>query len=257
VINIYIHVAVIGNVNLVLQNLFFNIVRSGLYEASNKIILSINGDIGKLYIPYLINYQKCEVLHLSNDYNKYEFPTLHHLWKESKNDEFKILYLHTKGVSKAKNKYVKDWVEYLSYFNVQLWQDRLIDLRQFDCVGVNIKGSQNNSINNASQWFSKGPPLHYSGNFWWANSNYIKRLPNPYEYKTDQSEMLRYYCEMWLLQLKGKFHCAWYSGVLHHKDEPYPAFMYRKELRYKYMRFFFEKVFRVYVQIIRYCKAKK
>lgn len=84
-------------------------------------------------------------------------------------DDAKILYFHTKGVSntydnvidrnycKQKVENIKAWRECLEYYLIDKWKESLDNLKNNDCVGVtNVHG-----------W--------YWGNFWWANSNYIKR----------------------------------------------------------------------------------
>jgi len=250
-IRIYIHVAVMGPVTDVLQRQMNLIVRSGLYNQCASVSLLVNGDAGKLSLVTDDPENKIKVIQISDNTDSYEFPTLHYLWEESRQDDFAVLYLHTKGVSKPGNKSVKDWVNYLNYFMIEKWQDRMTELERNDCTGVNLRGSASNPVDKPEDWFQKGSPLHYSGNFWWARSAYVRLLPDPFLFKTIHEPILRYYCEMWLLQLKGVFHCAWYSGVLHHKSEPYPSFMYRKESLNHVLRLLAGKCFRIYIQLLR------
>ena len=70
------------------------------------------------------------------------------------------MYLHSKGVSKVKSEPILAWVKYLCYFNIKLGRDCLKVLDQFNLCGT--------------EWYGN----HYRGNFWWANSQYIRTLPS-------------------------------------------------------------------------------
>ena len=250
-VRVYINVAVMGHVNDVLQQQLELLHDSGLYLRSSAITLLVNGDASLLKINIADPANKIYISNLITDINSYEFPALHQLWVDASESDFAVLYLHTKGVSKPNQRSVKDWVNYLLYFNVEDWRNRLKELLVYDCTGVNLRGSASNPVEHPENWFIEGSPLHYSGNFWWARSVYIRQLPDPYLFQTDSEQMLRYYCEMWLLQQHGSFHCAWYSGVLHHKEEPYPPFLYRKGYLNQFLRMIIGKPFRVYIQLLR------
>lgn len=76
-----------------------------------------------------------------------------------------ILYMHTKGVTydhPVINKNVKAWVRYLDLYTIGHWRECIDALSNHDTAGG---------------LFSPTPMKHYSGNFWWANSDYIKTLP--------------------------------------------------------------------------------
>jgi hypothetical protein len=121
-----------------------------------------------------------------------------------------------------------------------------------DCVGVNIKGDSSNLQVDYNKWGYLCAPLHYSGNFWWSKSSYIRTLPDPYKWCPDNNyKERRIFCEMWLLQGNGKFHNAYQSGVKHYMSEPFPAFMYRNELLNKVIRLFISPFFRFYIRLIR------
>lgn len=83
-------------------------------------------------------------------------------------DDCYILYLHHKGSTKPNDLAVRDWTKYLTYFNVEKWKDCVAKMKEgYDCVGVD--------------WRQAGIDFlysHYSGNFWWATSKYLKTLKN-------------------------------------------------------------------------------
>ena len=50
-----------------------------------------------------------------------EFKTMKIIYNDSINDDFTILYIHSKGVTyNGSNENVNDWVDYLIYFNITL-----------------------------------------------------------------------------------------------------------------------------------------
>ena len=89
-------------------------------------------------------------------------------------DDLNVCYIHTKGVTSTirhlevsnihqyKNYYY--WRQYLNWGVLQNWKACVYALDLFDVAGINYYNT---------------PSKHYSGNFWWAKSNYIKRLPDP------------------------------------------------------------------------------
>jgi hypothetical protein len=108
------------------------------------------------------------IVNYSNDNNLFENCTLKQLYSFSKlNPDYKILYLHTKGVSHDKtHKFYKgiiSWINYMLYCLVDNYESCINILQDVDVIGCNyrIKGEN---------------PIHFSGNYWWATSNYINKL---------------------------------------------------------------------------------
>ena len=225
--NIYINIAMIGSVNQVLWDLLLRIKQSGLYDSCDKIFLVFNGD--RNLLSFKLVSEKYVIIDSNSDVSKCEFPTLDLIWNDCKNsdEEFYVLYLHTKGVSKPGFQNVVDWVNYLSYFNINKWNDRISDLELNDCSGVNFFGNPNDINEHPSTWGYGKAPQHYSGNFWWSKSSHIKKLPNPINWLPDQNYFRwRVMAEMWLCQLNdGKYYNAFSSDVDHYMT-PYPKNLY-------------------------------
>ncbi|WP_462247688.1 hypothetical protein [Ekhidna sp.] len=128
----------------------------------------------------------------------YELPTLQLLWErcESLKENTPICYVHTKGVTTPKAKNRRLWRETLNYWNLRRWKDNLSLLKEFDTSGARAFNFQVNDI----------ALPHYSGNFWWANSDYIKKLESPenyienfgVSYNPDNSDPKRFGCEFWI-----------------------------------------------------------
>lgn len=111
---------------------------------------------------------RIQVLQHSSDSQLFELPTLRLIHEYSqKNPNVKVLYLHTKGISydKSNYKYLTglDWINYMLYFLVGAshYRECLRILDTHTTAGCN---------------FSEKPHPHYSGNFWWATTEYLKTL---------------------------------------------------------------------------------
>ena len=93
-----------------------------------------------------------------------------------------ILYFHTKGVSNPW-RYTTDWRKLMMAWVIGQWRENMRQLSQgYDAIGVN--------------WISHGQQ-HFSGNFWMANPDWIRKLPFYPQYHADLSRT-RYTCEMWI-----------------------------------------------------------
>jgi hypothetical protein len=96
-------------------------------------------------------------------------------------DNFKtnqnVLYIHAKGVTQHKTEKeiaVSDWRKMMEYFLIDNWRECVLKLEEgYDCCGINHQ-IHAGYINGKTQ-----KTYIYNGNFFWANSNYIKSLDKP------------------------------------------------------------------------------
>jgi hypothetical protein len=124
--------------------------------------------------------------------------------------EAKILYFHTKGVSvpepsiRAQN--VLLWRKYLEYFNLHNWKECARLLGFYETVGTEWQKIS-----------SKDRPLpvppHYSGNFWWAQAQYIRKLDTSYLFEAVLGPpwTVRHQCEFWIGS-KNPVFCSFYNS---------------------------------------------
>lgn len=184
---VFIHVYTVNNYQEILNSLF-NANRNLFSQASVKIYHTE----GNITFPCFMNPEVFQIP------NWYEFPTLNEIYKHSKevgNNE-PVLYLHTKGVTTPENLCIKEWREYMTYFLVEKYQECLDLLKYFDTCGVDLIDE---------------PMKHYSGNFWWSNSNYLKRLPLPED--TISPLSYRHKCEFWICSGEGNHHSIHNSNI--------------------------------------------
>ena len=170
---------------------YSKVKESGLLDICNNVNVVLVGDdkVGR-YVTKINFLNKVKTICFSSD-TKGEMNTLKTIqdFCQSARDSH-VLYLHSKGASRGKNQNIESWVNYMEYFLIEKHAVCLEKLKDHDTVGV--------------EFFEK-PMKHYSGNFWWANSNYIKTLPTFEEgIKNSSISDPRWYCEFWLMNSNCK-----------------------------------------------------
>ena len=111
-----------------------------------------------------VSNDKIKFIHCSDNSGLFERPTLTLMHSYSAlNDDVKILYLHTKGISYNPNTQIytniQAWIAYMLHFLLDSKCLTLLD--EYDTLGCN---------------YYEGPYKHYSGNFWWIASKYLATL---------------------------------------------------------------------------------
>jgi hypothetical protein len=117
-----------------------------------------------------------EVINCSNNNALYENPTINLIKDFSeKNPNSYILYLHTNHINYSKEgEKINDLLNYMLYFLVEKSQLCISILNNdYETVGCNY----NKTVNEMNMNDPESYQSHYSGNFWWANSNYLRTLP--------------------------------------------------------------------------------
>ncbi len=197
---VFLHVATVGNYQDVVDELITAIQKSGLYDLLYGLFVGI---VGNRPVNNL-NLNKVKILYQNGDLSRFEFDTLKELRRFAvENPCYKILYIHTKGVS-ADKQYIEaitDWREYMTYFNVERYEDCLRNLNDYDTCGVD--------------WRTEPVP-HFSGNFWWSKSDYIRKLPKIEDITNPDANhvlSLRHNAEFWIgmnssVKPKSLFDCG-------------------------------------------------
>ena len=157
----FIHIATLGDWEFVINEQLKKISDTGLKNITENISISI---IGNNCNKFNLDDDKIKVCYKSFNIEEYEFPILKLLKDTCENNDCIVWYIHTKGVSKGKDKksQVDDWRLYMEYFIIENYKICIESLNDYDICGVNWR---------------KKPQPHYSGNFWWARSKYILTLP--------------------------------------------------------------------------------
>jgi hypothetical protein len=167
--DIFFHVYLKSGYSRILIDKFKKFKNSGLYASTNKIYLTLFGDVetSSEFLNDLKDmYPKIEFSVITNASFNNEPDTLNLMIKKANEYDTNtpMLYLHTKGLSHTHpdtKRNVEAWVRYLDLYVIKEWER---------CV----KALENND---AAGGFYVEEPKHFQGNFWWANSDYLKNLP--------------------------------------------------------------------------------
>ena len=202
--HIFYHVFPIFNWCDLVQDQLSQIFISGLYddiETFNIVLLSSD----KRNFEWLKNvtskFEKITVFFEEND-DLAERPTLSRMndfAKTRPQDEI-ILYMHTKGISwfldedyslsgSPRRKQVA-WRKYMEHFNIHLWRnaEMVLSSGYWDTYGVNLITTDH----------FYGNQIHYSGNFWWATTDYLSSLNKEYFLEDLGRKDDRVYAEFWI-----------------------------------------------------------
>jgi autotransporter strand-loop-strand O-heptosyltransferase len=172
---IFWHTYLVGEYKLILQEQISKLILSGLYDEVDCIytgIISNNNDDTNWFLNLLKSYKKFSpIVHEKNGYEQSTLRCLHEY--AEKNDSY-ILYFHSKSVSNPgyPNTLVR-WL--LEYHTIYKWKECLSLLDEgYDAIGIDLR--MNSPL---------GDYTHFSGNFWWSKSSYIKTLDKKYIYDTE------------------------------------------------------------------------
>ena len=139
--------------------------RGKLFMFENVVITNIGTPLDEQ--KYAM-YPNVIIINFSEDLSLFENATMKQVIYFSKmNPDYNVMYLHTKGVSYSMDHPfypgIMSWIHYMLYCLVDHASNCTTLLQVHDTIGCNIKEHDEN-------------PLHYSGNFWWARSSYLRKL---------------------------------------------------------------------------------
>jgi hypothetical protein len=203
---IFIHTATIERYTNRLKKYLNQIKLSNLYNNVEKIFICYVGkDFNFNYTELDID-NKIQVINTSSNLNDFELPTQQYIYNFSKeHKDYKILYLHTKGIHGNINDCIEDWVSYMVYFCINKWKECVMLLEKYFTVGVDLRDY---------------PTLCYCGNFWWSTTEYISLLPEPNDFSNiskypNPLNSQRHNQEFWIcyLKKKEKYYCLWESNI--------------------------------------------
>jgi hypothetical protein len=196
-IAIFYHVGQIGAWAPIYQSQVHRLYASGLIQESNYIHFGVNGDQELFSVPEKTIVQRNKNIGEETD-------TLISL-KDFAHDnpDYKILYFHTKGVSRNTLQ-TNAWRLFMEYFVIDKWKQCVEYLNEYDCCGTDYRKAGNIVLSRRrSVWAprprvrpSDGPVKYpgkdtsfFTGNFWWANASYINLLDEKYlhsDYRLDR-----------------------------------------------------------------------
>jgi len=172
------------------------LIDSGLVKACNLVYVGVNGnDIPK-------SFGKFRFIKNPEPWTE-ETPTLTAL-KDfcAQNSDYSVLYIHTKGISQPMQS-THDWRKIMEYFCIEKWRDAVQKLQEYDAVGC---------LYMDQCYYGFFP--HFSGNFWWANSDYINKLDHSF-----LNDGIRQNREFWIGTGNGSLYSFYTTGLNHYEHE--------------------------------------
>lgn len=219
------HIYAVNNYEEIVENQINKMCESGLYGEADKIFYGVVCDSN-----YYINDEKFEKLYCTLDEEESEVATINCMRKyfDKIGENHKVFYVHTKGVTRPYWDHYTDWRDFMEYFVIEQYKLCIDALEYADVAGVNW--------HYGAGWRGAAPVAqpHFNGNFWWANSTYLKKLPELTEETSFYQEFkgirmpTRWDAEFWLGRAKPKVVELWNSNV-HHGTMRYPKIKYRNK----------------------------
>jgi hypothetical protein len=181
----------------VLSEILASLFESRLYEKSLSIELAVLGGLEEQRVVerMIAPFDRFRITYRSEDLRECEYPALELLQEACRDFAGCVYYLHTKGVSHARtDPHQRYWRALMLHHVVDRHEECLSALENHACVGTGFKGD------------------HYSGNFWWAKAEHIRKLPDlaslrkaPRRVAWDPANDFRYQCEYWIGMSGGTF----------------------------------------------------
>jgi len=210
---IFYHIGQIGIGAFVYINQVHRLYTSGLIKKASHIHFGVNGTQELFNVP-----DKAKVIYNQN--HKEETETLMSLRDFCKeNPDYKVLYFHTKGVSKESMN-GESWRLMMEYFMIDRWKECVEYLNDYDAVGSNLKILGPTTWSDGRQSWEKAGTKHFVGNFWWVNASYVNTLSDEFlesDFRLDR--------EFWIGTGNGKMKSL-YQPEDH---EPYTYFYMEKD----------------------------
>lgn len=200
----FIHVGVMNDWERILNEEIEALQSSELMMHTEEIYVGVSGE--KIKVPHGM---KLGVWNPRIEEGENE--TMKFIHQKSKILNGNFWYIHTKGarwkIETREKKNADSWRKYMEYFIIHKWRDCIKALKNHDACGV--------------EWTPSDalPKKIFSGNFWWANSNYIRSITKPLIDEIPY-DGVRYKAEFFITQGNPKiknFHQLSLDGNLYEK----------------------------------------
>jgi len=175
------HIALFPGWQTIVNEQIDRLTTSGLLKITDHILVGIVGT-EKINILMLKNkLDNKAVIIMDDDFHKYEFITLEALQNAALSEgDFLAWYIHTKGVSNGSE----------GARNHRYQMESVVIDKHLECIEM-LKTHDVCARDWTENGFGAYHP-HSPGNFWWAKSSYLRKLPRVH----NQSD--RYEAEFWI-----------------------------------------------------------
>tara|TARA_A100001015_G_scaffold315263_1_gene426677 strand:- start:2556 stop:3299 length:744 start_codon:yes stop_codon:yes gene_type:complete len=158
------HVCFLDHWDIIVHDLFEMLEEFDVYTRVYEIRICSVGNKTNLSHNIWNRHSKIRLYAHDENIHLYEKFTLDILRNDAllASENFNVFYLHSKGITKYNNEYehIKTWNKYMI---VSCWESSLTnELQKCNAIGCRLSK------------LNIGP--HFSGNFWWSKSDYLKTL---------------------------------------------------------------------------------
>ena len=191
---IFWHTCQLGPWKEIVQEQFDTLESSGILDVCENVYITFLGK-KREDISWLIEkHPKFILFAYDPDLGNYERLCLMSLLEWSQENEANVLYIHNKGASRNNTENIRTWRKAMEYFLIENYKTCLEDLKEYDALGCMIKneGRRGHNISNEAH------KMHFSGNFWWSKTEYLKNLPSLNHIDLRQNSAY-WLCERWVL----------------------------------------------------------
>lgn len=190
-VKVFYHVACMGNWKEVFDEQVQQLKQNGFYKI-DLTVLGTENDLTALQDICARYKVKTNIIFHAEDLTYFEKPAILAIEEYArKNEHGYILYLHSKGVSNPEDGTKVKWRRLMMKELVQNWEYCMLQLPNYDAIGVN--------------WREMYPTSHFCGNFWYASVKYLRKLADfnyYYEHPLyqiwDAFQSKRLGCEFWI-----------------------------------------------------------
>jgi hypothetical protein len=159
-INGFYHIGSMGRWQSIYENQVQLLKSSGLLDITENVYIGVSGPM-----PEIDLFPKAKIIVHNEKLEEGENQTLRKMYEMCQTIEpCKIWYIHTKGASRKTVDNTDSWRKYLEYFVITKHKNCIEALDEYDACGAEWRKHHDRSL--------------FVGNFWWANSSYIKYLEN-------------------------------------------------------------------------------
>jgi len=189
-VTVFYHLACMGNWRQVFEEQMLQLTQNGFLRVKLTVLGTdedlqwVRSTCDRLRLDF-------EVLFHATEMSCFEAPAMKAIEAHARQSDGYVLYLHSKGVSNPAHEPKAKWRRLMMRELVENWEKCLLQLPQYDLVGVN--------------WRDMPPISHFCGNFWYASTRYLRQLSdftryyeNPRFRIGDHFNNKRLGCEFWI-----------------------------------------------------------
>ncbi|WP_315817962.1 hypothetical protein [Paraflavitalea speifideaquila] len=189
-VKVFYHLACMGNWQQVFEEQL-QLLHDNGFRQMNMTVLGCNEELRTVRLIALKYKMEIHILFSDPELAHFEKPAIGAIEKYANENEGYVLYLHSKGVSNPGDHTKTKWRRLMMRELVQEWEYCVLQLPNFDIIGVN--------------WRDMPPVSHFCGNFWYASTRYLRTLADfkqYYQYPRfkiwDAINHKRLGCEFWI-----------------------------------------------------------